>query len=146
MPRMCKDRQWDSVLIPDNDPQEQDDGTITILTEDEVTKAVSGNHVKGGGSPSEITGTCDHGNPNKSQVRLRRREQRQTPSGPITVTIRYSGELNEGEDDISNGRYKVVGGLIDPDEGTWVGTNPGGDSDIDKKKKKTKAPRDDARY
>lgn len=139
MPRMCRGRQWDSVLIPDANPQQQiDDGTITIEAENEQTKEVRGTHVKGGGTPSGISGTCDHGDPNKSRVQLRRREQRQQPGGAITVTIHYSGDLNEGGDDISNGRYRVVGGVTDPDEGTWVGTKPGGDFDEEKEKKEKK--------
>jgi hypothetical protein len=119
MPRMCKGRQWDSVLIPDNDPsQEIPDGTITIEEEDEPSKRVKGKHVING-SPSDITGTCDHGSPSKSVVHLERREGKES--------VHYDGHINEGEDDISDGRYRRTGGQIDPDEGTWVATSTGDD-------------------
>ena len=108
MPRMCKGREWDSVLIPDNDPSQRiPDGKITIAEEDEPSKKVKGKHVIDGGQPSNIDGTCDHGNPTKSEVKLHRREG--------TVLVRYSGHLNEDEDDISGGRYVKTGGQIDPD-------------------------------
>lgn len=129
MPKMCKGREWDSVLIPDNNPSQRiPDGRITIAEEDEPRKKVKGKHVING-SPSEITGKCDHGNPNKSKVELYRDE------GEVRVV--YTGHLNKDEDDISDGRYGKTGGDTDIDEGTWVATSSGGDFK-EKKEKKVK--------
>ena len=131
MAGMCKGRKWDSVRIPDNNPTQINDGTITIEEEDTATKKVKGKHAGSTGNHT-ITGTCDHGNPRRSEVRLER------PEG--STTIRYSGQLLEGSDDISGGRYRVIGGQVDPDEGTWVATGTGGDSEgpKDEKDKKDK--------
>lgn len=141
MPNMCKGRQWDSSLFSDSNPsQEIPDGTITIEDEDPATKTIKGKRDKNGSS-SPIDGTCDHGNPNKSKVHFKRKEGNET--------VHYTGFLNAGEDDISEGRYKSTGGQVDPDEGTWVATSTGGNlqgqkDKEDKEDKKDKEPRKDS--
>ena len=144
MPRMCKDKRWFSSREPDEASEATiEDGTITISEENETSQVVKGKHNLGG-TEVEINGTCDHGNPAKSFVKLRRREDRVTPR-PHTVTIHYSGEVVDGDEDISAGRYRVVGGLIDPEEGTWVATTSGGDLH-DKKEKKEKKEKASGEY